>query len=255
MSELETAKLACIKAGEIAMRHFRNGVGAKYKAERSIVTEADVKAEKKIKEIIAAEYPSHGFLGEEEGSHGDQKNLWIIDPIDGTTNFFHGVEQFAVSIACMKNGRHVCGCVYNPPLKRMYYAQAGKGAWLNREKIRVSRTAKIEESLLISGFPYEQSGMLEKTFKSMQALRGKCHDIRRFGSASMDMCYVAEGICDAFFEYTLNSWDVAAAMLIVREAGGRVTDINGNEATVDSGHFLASNGLIHDEMLAKLERV
>lgn len=255
MTELETAKLACVKAGEIAMAYFGGEVGARYKGERNIVTEADVKAEKRIKEIISREYPSHGFLGEEEGMHGDQENTWIIDPIDGTTNFFHGVPQFAVSVAYAKNGQVKCGCVYNPACREMYYAQAGKGAWLGRSRIRVSKAAKLGESLLISGFPYGPEELLEKTFSSIKALRGKCHDIRRFGSASLDMCYVANGTCDAFFEYRLNAWDIAAAMLIVREAGGRVTDINGVEAHLDSGHFLASNGKIHNEMLQHLERV
>ncbi len=255
MTELDIAKLACMKAGEIALKYFRSGLEAKFKSARNIVTIADVECEKKIKSIIVQEYPTHGFLGEEEGGHGDQKNLWVIDPIDGTTNYFHGVDQFAVSVAYVKNGTIMCGCVYNPVQKKMYCAQATKGATLNKEKIRVSNVSDLQHSLLVGGFPYESDDLLGKTFKSMQTLREKCQDIRRFGSASLDMCYVADGICDAFFEYRLQPWDIAAAMLIVREAGGLVTDINGNEATLNSGHFLASNRLLHEKMLENLERV
>jgi len=255
MNEIETAKLACIKAGEVALKYFRTGLEAGYKGGRNLVTKADIECEKKIRAVVSNEYPSHGFLGEEGGKSGDQRSVWIIDPIDGTTNFFHGVEQFAVSVAFVKEGRVMCGCVYNPVLKKLYHAQAGKGAWLGKSRVSVSKTAALEDSLLISGFPYDAPELEDKTFKSMAALRGKCRDIRRFGSASLDMCYVAEGVCDGFFEYKLNSWDIAAAMLIVREAGGKVTDINGNEATVDSGHFLASNGALHDALLGNLERV
>ena len=255
MNEIETAKLACIKAGEIAMKYFRTGIEAGYKGDHDIVTKADVECEKKIKAVIANDYPAHGFLGEEEGGSGDQNNLWVIDPIDGTTNFFHGVDQFAVSVAFVKNGKVACGCVYSPVHKNLYYAQVGKGAWLNKNKIRVSKTFELSSSLLVSGFPRGAPDLEDKTLKSLATLHPKCHDIRRFGSASMDMCYVAQGICDGFFEYTLHPWDIAAAMLIVREAGGQVTDINGNEAEINSGHFLATNKILHEQILENLERV
>ncbi|HLC93134.1 MAG TPA: inositol monophosphatase family protein [archaeon] len=255
MNEIETAKLACIRAGDIAMKYFRTGIGADFKSDRSIVTKADVECEKKIRAVIANDFPSHGFLGEEGGMHGDQQNLWVIDPIDGTTNFFHGVEQFAVSVAFVKNGIVQCGCVYNPVTKNLYSAQLGKGAFLNKNKIHVSKTSDMLQSLLVSGFPYESESLKEKTYKSIIALRDNCQDIRRFGSASLDMCFVAHGICDGFFEYDLKPWDVAAAMLIVREAGGRVTDINGEEAGLNSGHFLATNKVLHEGILKHLERV
>lgn len=255
MMELQTAKKACVEAGKIAMNYFQKDFSMKYKAPRNIVTQADVECEKRIRKIISAEYPSHGFVGEEEGSHGDMKNFWVVDPIDGTTNFSHGVDQFCHSVALVKSGKIVCGAVYNPVHKKLYTAYAGKGAWLNGNRIRVSAVADLGESLLISGFPYDAPVLEQKTYKSIASLRGKCHDIRRFGSAALDFCYVAQGVCDGFFEYKLNSWDVAAALLIVREAGGEVTDINGKEATIESGHFLASNGLLHGELLSYLERV
>ncbi|MBI4210057.1 MAG: inositol monophosphatase [Candidatus Diapherotrites archaeon] len=255
MNEVETAKLACIEAGKVAMKYFRGDFGYSFKGDRNIVTQADIEAEKRAKAVVLKDFPLHGFLGEEGGASGSSDHVWVIDPIDGTTNFFHGVGQFAVSVAYARRGELVCGCVYNPVSGSLYWAQAGKGAWLGKSRLRVSKVSRLRDALLISGFPYDEPSLEEKTFRSMASLRAECQDIRRFGSASLDLCYVAQGICDGFFEYRLQPWDVAAGMLIVREAGGRVTDINGAEATMDSGHFLASNGLLHAEMLGRTERV
>jgi len=255
VNELETAKLAAIEAGKIALKYFQGDFELKYKGPRNIVTQADTECEQRIKKVISKEHPGHAFLGEEFGSEGSSKHLWIIDPIDGTTNFSHGVDQFCHSIAYTRDGRVLCGVVYNPVQKKMYTAEYGRGSRMNGRKIFVSKTDLLENSLLISGFPYDEPALEEKTFASMKTLRPRCRDIRRFGSAALDLCYVAQGVCDAFFEYRLNAWDVAAGMLIVAEAGGKVTDINGAEALVDSGHFLATNAHLHDQMLSHLERV
>ncbi|VVC00077.1 Fructose-1,6-bisphosphatase/inositol-1-monophosphatase [uncultured archaeon] len=256
--ELLLAENACVAAGKIAMGHFREALEIKFKdagSLRNMVTRADVECERKIKEVISKEFPAHSFLGEEEGRHGNSDFVWVIDPIDGTTNFVHGLDYFAQSVALVHKGVPVCGAVYNPARKMMFSAEKGKGAFLNKKKISVSKVDSIEKSLLLSGFPYEGGVFEEKTLKSMASLRGKCQDLRRFGSASLDFCAVAEGICDAYFEYVLQPWDVAAGMLIAAEAGGKVTDINGGEELIGSKHFLVSNGLIHGVVLEKLERV
>ncbi len=255
MIELEVAEKACVEAGRIAMKYFRGAFSMRLKAPRNIVTEADVEAERRIKAMISMEFPEHAFLGEEEGKQGHSEFVWLIDPIDGTTNFAHGVDYFCTSIALARGNELVCGAVYNPVHNRLYSACKGKGAWLNRKKISVSKTAKLEDSLVVSGFPYSNRLLEEKTIMSTKALYGNCQDIRRFGSAALDFCAVAEGVCDAFFEYDLKPWDVGAGMLIVREAGGKVTDCNGKAAWADSGHFLTTNGLLHPAMLDKLERV
>src|SRR3989344_55795 len=234
MQEIEVAKSACLEAGKIALKYFRKDFAVRLKGPVDVVTQADIECEREIKKVISSKYPSHSFLGEEEGKVGSSDSLWVIDPIDGTTNFVHGVDQFCHSVALVEGGEIICGAVFNPVQKKLYTAQRGSGAFLNGKKIYVSRVSRIEDSLLVSGFPYD-AAMQKKTFASTAALRGLCQDIRRFGSAALDLCYIAEGACDAFFEYVLRPWDVAAGILIVREAGGEVTDINGKTARIDSG--------------------
>src|SRR3989344_2951582 len=207
MQEIEVAKSACLEAGKIALKYFRKDFAVGLKGPGDVVTQADIECEREIKKVISSKYPSHSFLGEEEGKVGSSDSLWVIDPIDGTTNFVHGVDQFCHSVALVEGGEIICGAVFNPVQKKLYTAQRGSGAFLNEKK----------------------------TFASTAALRGLCQDIRRFGSAALDLCYIAEGACDAFFEYVLRPWDVAAGILIVREAGGEVTDINGKTARIDSG--------------------
>lgn len=259
MNELETAQLACVEAGKIAMGYFKRNPKVRKKGLIDLVTEADVECERKIKWVISKEYPHHSFLGEEEGSQGGAqgtgKEVWLIDPIDGTTNFFHGIEEFSHSVALVKNGKIVCGAVYNPVQKKLYSAAKGKGAFLNNRKIIVSKTQKLIDSVIVTGFPYEDNELRDKSLKSLGNLVGKCQGVRRFGSAALDFCRVAEGSCDGYFEYQLSPWDVAAGILIAKEAGGKVTTVNNETASPDSVHFVASNNLLHDELISHLERV
>jgi len=253
MNELKVAERACVEAGKIALKYFRGKFNVRLKGAVDLVTDADIDCEKKIKSVIASEFPNHGFIGEEEGAFGSKESFWVIDPIDGTTNFAHGVDYFAHSIALVKNSEIVCGAVFNPVLKKLYSAQAGKGAFLNGKKISVSKAPMLRDSLLITGFPYNIPAYDEKTLRAVGSLKKQCQGVRRFGAASLDFCSVAEGICDGYFEYDLRPWDVAAGILIARESGGKVTDINGAEATINSGHFLVSNGLLHEKILEHLE--
>lgn len=255
MKELAVAEMACIEAGKIAMKYFRKRFSINYKAPRNPVTQVDIECEQRIKKLISGHFPEHSFLGEEEGKQGNSDFVWLIDPIDGTTNFLHGVDYFCVTVALAKANEVLCGVVYNPMHKKLFSAAKGKGAFLNKKKLVVSKIDKLENSLVVSGFPYNAPELERKTLQSTANLRGKCQDIRRFGSAALDLCSVAQGTMDAYFEYQLNPWDVAAGILIVREAGGKVTDINGKEATINSGHYAASNGFLHEEVLSNLERV
>lgn len=254
MKELEVAERAAIEAGKVALGYFQKDFVIRKKGKIDLVTDADVACEKRIKKVISEEYPAHSFLGEEEGRVGKGRSVWHIDPIDGTTNFAHGFDYFSHSIALEKDGELVCGVVYNPVQKKLYSAIKGKGAFLNKKRIQVSAIDSLINSVIVTGYPYD-SGLRGKSHSAVGNLLGNCQGIRRFGSAALDFCRVAEGSCDAFFEYTLNSWDVAAGLLIVREANGYVSDVNGNEASPDSGHFVASNGLVHKQLLGYLERV
>ncbi len=255
MKELSVAERACLEAGKVALKFLDSGFEVRHKGKFDLVTDADIECEKRIKKIISSEFPTHAFLGEEEGKEGNSSSVWVIDPIDGTTNYAHGVEFFAHSVALVKDGQLVCGSVYDPVRKKLYSAYSGKGATLNNRKISVSKISDLKDALIVTGFPYNEPELERKTLNAIHALRGNCQDLRRFGSASLDFCFVAQGVCDVFFEYSLRPWDVAAAMLVVREAGGKVSDINGAEAAIDSGHFLASNKLLHEKARQFLEGV
>ncbi|MCR4335800.1 MAG: inositol monophosphatase, partial [archaeon] len=172
-----------------------------------------------------------------------------------TTNFAHGIDQFCHSVAFQKDGEMVCGAVYNPVQKKLYTAMKGRGAFFNGKKISVSQTEELIDSVIVTGFPYANDELGRKAVNAVASLRGNCQGLRRFGAAALDFCSVAQGVMDGFFEYHLSPWDVAAGMLIVREAGGIVTDINGNFARVDSIHFCASNKKIHDALRSHLEMV
>ncbi len=246
---------ACLEASKVALRNFRKDFSVVKKGKRDLVTSVDIACEEAIKSFILKFFPDASFLCEESGSEGSGRSFWVVDPIDGTTNFVHGIEFFSHSVAFFDGSKVVCGAVLNPVLNKSYYAEFGKGAFLNGSKLCVSSSGSLLDSLLITGFPYDSSSLERKTLESLGRLRGKCRDIRRFGSAALDLCLVAEGCADAFFEYNLNPWDVAAGLLIVREAGGKVTDINGKVAGIFSKSFVASNGLIHDFVLSNLSGV
>lgn len=255
MKELQIAERACLEAGKIAMKYFQGDFEIRKKGIIDLVTDADVECEKKIKQIILNEYPNHSFMGEESGTQGENENVWVVDPIDGTTNFAHGLDHFSTSIALVKGKEIVCGAVFNPVTKKLFTAINGKGAFLNGKKIEVSKIDSLIDSLIVTGFPYNDPELEKKVISGISSLRGNCQGVRRFGSAALDMCYVAQGVVDGFYEYSLHPWDVAAGILIVREAGGRVTDINGDNAQIDSSHYLASNKLLHKEILSRLEGV
>lgn len=219
------------------------------KAYNDIATEADIASENKAIEMIKAKYPDHIIYAEESGKEdktGDYR--WIIDPLDGTTNFKHRVPVFAVSIALEIKGEIHCGVVYAPYLNEMFVAEKGKGAYLNDKKISVSKTPGKELSLVATGFlPYKKGGDLNLDIWAHVSRNG--YQARRLGAASVDLAYTACGRFDAFWEFELHAWDIAAGLLLVQEAGGKVTQVNGDPIHVESLSILASNGKIHEKMM------
>ncbi len=223
--------------------------------ERNLVSEIDRGSEKKIIDAIRQKYPSHTILAEESGgSAASSEYKWVIDPLDGTTNFLHGVPIFSVTIAVERNGEVVAGVVYDPNLREMFTAEKGSGAFLNGERMRVSSAPSLIKSLLVTGFPYDIAENPEHAAQHFVNFLMEAQGIRRLGSAAMDLSYVAAGRFDGFWEVHLNPWDMAAGMLFVREAGGKVTDFHGNDSTIYTPQVLASNGIIHPAMLDVLKR-
>lgn len=215
-----------------------------------LVTEADHASEKAIFEVIKEDYPDHYLLSEEAGAITmDSSYKWIIDPIDGTVNFAHGLPLCCVSIGLEQDGEIILGAVYNPFIKEFFFAQRGYGATLNDKKISVSSETSVAKSCLVTGFPYsyldQPNGPLEVFSKLIRA----AVPVRRLGSAAIDLCWVAAGRFDGFYEHKLNAWDSAAGFLIVEEAGGRVSDFNGDKYSPYQPHIIATNGKIHDELV------
>lgn len=255
--EFEVLKYALAEAGKTACRYLGK---TKYelKGKANLVTQADLACQKKIISIISNALPEHGFLAEEE-----QKNLkttgrflWVIDPIDGTTNYAHTFAHSSVSIALTDNGAPVLGGVLDFFKGEEFTAVKGKGAKLNGKKIKVSDTARLDDSLLITGFPYDRSTIKTVQLPIFEKFIYRCHDIRRTGSAALDLCWVAAGRADGYYEFGVNPWDVCAGTLILEEAGGKVTGFDGKKwkALKDYGRqTLASNGKIHKEMLSVLK--
>lgn len=241
---------AAKNAGLILKKNLGKPRSIEYKGVIDIVTEMDRKAEDLIIKTIKKEFPEHGILTEESNERKSSSEYrWIIDPLDGTTNYSHGYPVFCVSIALEKEGEIILGVVYDPVLGELFTAEKGKGAFVNNKKIKVSKIRELTKSLLATGFPYDVRTSRQNNIDHFSNFAVKAQAIRRAGSAALDMCYVACGRFDGFWEIKLKPWDTAAAMLIIREAGGMVTDFNGGPFSMYSGETLASNGLIHNEML------
>lgn len=244
---IETAR----KSGELVMDYFKKDkLEYERKGYNDIATVADFESEKLIMKAIKENYPDHEILAEESGGHENGSNYrWLIDPIDGTTNFKHRLPVFCISIALEAKGDIYTGVVYNPYINEMFVAEIGKGAYLNGNQIKVSDTDTKEFSLYTTGF-MPDSEIMQKNLKVFRHFMDTGHLVRRFGSAAVDLCYTAAGRFDGFWEFGLKPWDIAAGILIVKEAGGKVTDIHNKEIRVDSKSIVASNGKMHDEMLA-----
>jgi len=242
-------------AGSIIRDGFGKNLEIEFKTnESNLVTHIDKKSEQTIIEFIDKKYPAHGILGEENGAFKQgAEYTWVIDPLDGTTNFAHGLPIFSVSIGVQKNGETVAGVIYDVMQDKLYSAEKGSGAFCNGVKIGVNDNDKIQRSLLVTGFPYDivdnPHNALDIFVHLVKASRG----MRRLGSAAIDMCYVARGVFDGFFEVNLHPWDICAGMLIVEEAGGINTDFSGNPIDIRTPQILSSNNKIHEQMIEAIQ--
>lgn len=246
---LARAKQIAFSAGEIVLEKFASDFKISKKGTIDLVTDADLAAEKHIIHELKTYFPEHGVLGEEGGRIESLNDLvWIIDPIDGTTNFAHGFPYFSVSIALAKGSEVLLGVVYNPVTQECFSAERGYGAYLNEEPIQVSTTTKLQDSLLVTGFSYNINAGAEDNMKSFAEATKASRGVLRIGSAALDLCQVASGRLDAFWERELEPWDMAAGSLIVLEAGGTLTTCSGQEFEVYGNNIFASNGLIHAEL-------
>ena len=248
------------EAGALLMHHFHQHLKIEYKGEADLVTAADRAAEVLIRERIRQQWPAHDVLGEEQGlSDQGSEYRWYVDPLDGTTNFAHGFPVFCVSIALEHHalehkGRRIAAVVYDPTRDELFSAEQGRGAHLNGDSIQVSKTAALKECLLATGFPSRKRHKNPNIYFYHQ-ITLHSHGVRRAGSAALDLCNVASGRFDGFWEFNLNPWDTAAGVLIIQEAGGKVTRFDGSPFEIDSRETLASNGLIHEALLAEFEDV
>lgn len=242
-------------AGEIIREGFGKNFQIEYKTnEKNLVTEVDKKSEQAIMDFISKKYPTHNILTEESGEHKkDSEYLWVIDPIDGTTNFAHSLPIFGVSIGVMKKNEIVAGVVYDVMQNIFYLAEKGSGAFANDKKIKVSNNDKIGLGVLVTGFPYNVADNPDKAFERFESLTKQARAVRRLGSAAIDFCYVARGVFDGFWEVSLQPWDICAGKLIVEESGGLVTDFNGKEINIFSQQILASNKKIHQQLIDGLK--
>jgi len=247
---LSTAIEAVVRAGDLQMAKFGIGVRVEKKGAIDLVTEVDVEVERMFRAMVAERFPDHDVLAEEMGGHDrGARHRWVFDPLDGTTNFAHGVPIFCASLALEIDGEAAVAAVYDPNRKELFTAEAGIGSWLNGQPLRVSSTATVLESMLVTGFPYNVHQQADEYLQTFGQVLKQARAVRRLGSAAIDICWVAAGRMDGFWEAILKPWDTRAAALILEEAGGRITGMDGTKWDPDAGHILATNGVIHDELL------
>lgn len=238
---INIALRAARTAGNIIVRAMErmDTIQITEKSKNDFVTEIDAQAEQAIIETIRSAYPHHGILAEESGKHDGDETVWIIDPLDGTTNYIHGFPHFAISIAVQHKGRLEHALIFDPVKQETFIASRGDGARLNDKRIRVSKRSGLEGALLGTGFPFRQVDMLEPYIRTMKTLMPQTVGIRRAGSAALDLAYVAAGRLDGFWEFGLGAWDIAAGALLVQEAGGLVSDCQGGENYLSTGEVVA----------------
>ncbi|MBL8199398.1 MAG: inositol monophosphatase [Chromatiales bacterium] len=252
---LNTAVQAARRAGDIAVRALSrlDQLEIRAKARNEYVTQVDQAAEQAILESIRKRYPDHAFLAEESGASGEHEFTWIVDPLDGTTNFLHGFPTFSVSIALRRQDTLEVGVVYDPCRQELFTAMRGRGAQLDGKRIRVSERKDLDGTLIGTGFPFRSNTRWMKTYLQMLgSVMENTAGVRRPGSAALDLSYVAAGRLDGFFEFGLEIWDTAAGTLMIQEAGGLVTSLTGKTSHLESGDVLAGNPKVHDALRALL---
>ena len=252
-----------VKAARRAGRNLKRDLGeienlqVSLKGPANFVSLADKRAEETLYDELTKARPGYGFIGEEGGTREgtDKANVWIVDPLDGTTNFLHGIPHFAVSIALQREGALIAGLVYNPANDDLFLAEKGKGAYLNDQRLRVAARKKLNESVIGCGLPHIGRGDFDVASQELSAIQPQVAGLRRFGAAALDLAWVAAGRLDGYWERNLSSWDMAAGMVLVREAGGFVTDIEGDDKIFETRDIIAGNDYIHRELVKILKPI
>ena len=254
---LATAIDVVLRAGEVQMRHFGGDLQIDKKGPIDLVTQVDLDVERMCRDTIARRFPGHGVLAEEfenetvgTGIH----SRWVFDPVDGTVNYAHGLPMFCSCLSLEVGGRPEVAAVYDPSRRELFTAERGVGAWLNGAPLRVSGAASLLDAMLCTGFPYDVHERADEVVRLFSGFLARARAVRRLGSAALDLCYVAAGRFDGFWERGLHPWDLSAASLVVEEAGGRLSRLDGATFDTQCGQIVASNGLIHDEMIAVIDR-
>jgi myo-inositol-1(or 4)-monophosphatase len=248
---LTTAIEAVVRAGKLQMQHFGRDFQVDKKGTIDLVTEVDVAVERMFRALVAERFPEHQVLAEELGGSGDVPDgpCWVFDPIDGTTNYAHGIPIFCATVALEIDGVAEVAAVFDPTRRELFTAERNNGAYLNGHPIHVSRTASLVDAVVVTGFPYDVHARVDDIVGLFGAFVGKARAVRRLGSAAIDLCYVAAGRMDGFWESDLKPWDIAGGALIVAEAGGQVSDLDGTPFSSRRGHVLATNVHLHEPML------
>ena len=250
---------ACMKASKSLIRDFGEleNLQVSNKAPGDFVSSADIRTEKILIEELQKAHSEYGIITEESGiiNKSNSQNRWIIDPIDGTLNFLNGIPYFAISVGYEENGEIKCGVIFNPVTNEMYYAEKGSGSYLNNSRIRVSNKKKIQDSLLVTGGPKQSSRNKDKIFSEYINVSKKATHVRKFGSAALDMACVASGRFDGFWERELNYWDVAAGMIIIKEAGGFVNFFEEDKNNPLKKNIIASNSNIHEDLKGLISKI
>jgi myo-inositol-1(or 4)-monophosphatase len=253
---LATAIEAVTRAGAVQLSRFGTDMRVDKKGAIDLVTNVDFEVERMFRALIAERFPDHDILAEELGQTSvGSRYRWVFDPLDGTTNYAHGIPIFCSTVALELDGRAIVGAVFDPNRRELFTAERGVGAWMNGAPMRVSTAATLVDSVLVTGFPYDVRERLDDILSLFTGFLREARAVRRLGSAAIDLCWVAAGRMDAFWEKGLQAWDTTAGALMVEEAGGRVTALDGSVFQPASRQCLASNGLIHDAMLDVVRRV
>ena len=250
-----------VKAARRAGRSLKRDLGeienlqVSLKGPANFVTLADKRAEEMLYTDLAKARPGYGFVGEEGGTRegADKSHTWIVDPLDGTTNFLHGIPQFAISIGLQREGTIIAGVIYNPANEELYIAERGKGAFLNDQRIRVAARRKLDECVIACGLPHIGRGDHELSREEMAALQPRVAGLRRFGAATLDMAFIAAGRLDGYWERNLQPWDIAAGQIMVRESGGLISGMDGHEDALKTGDVVCGNEFVHAELVKILK--